>query len=169
LRAAGRARLRAASARTFETEASMSEEIDSVVIYETDEEVEDVLRRFESGALRPSEFKHRQHLTVALLYLLRLPESEVHARMRDTILRFLARHRLDANVYHETITAFWLRRVRCFVRGADTERPAHELANELINQCTDSRLVFEYFSRELIETKEARSGWMEPDLKVLDF
>ncbi|HEX7176079.1 MAG TPA: hypothetical protein VF240_12530, partial [Pyrinomonadaceae bacterium] len=101
----------------------MSEKIDHVVTYESDEEVEDVLRRFESGALRPAEFKHRQHLTVALLYLLRLPEREVHARMRDTILRFLAHHRLDASVYHETITAFWLRRVRFYVRGADTERP----------------------------------------------
>ena len=147
----------------------MSEEIDSVAFYETDEETEDVLRRFESGALKPSEFKHRQHLTVALLYLLRLPESEVHARMRDTILRFLAHHRLDANVYHETITAFWLRRVRSFVRGADARRPLHELANELINDCADSRLVFEYFSRELLETKEARSGRVEPDLKALDF
>ena len=147
----------------------MSEEARSVVAFETDEEVEDVLRRFESGALTPAEFKHRQHLTVALLYLLRLPEREVHARMRDTILRFLARHRLDAGVYHETLTAFWLRRVRSFVRGADTRRPVHELANELINQCADSRLVFEYFSREVIETKEARSGWVEPDLKALDF
>ena len=147
----------------------MSEETRPFVFYESDKEVEDVLRRFESGALSPPEFKHRQHLTVALLYLLRLPEREVHARMRDTILRFLARHRLDAGVYHETITAFWLRRVRSFVRGADAGRPVHELANELIDQCADSRLVFEYFSRELIETQEARSGWVEPDLKALDF
>lgn len=147
----------------------MSEDTRPIVFYEADEEVEDVLRRFESGALTPSEFKHRQHLTVALLYLLRLPDGEAHARMRDTILRFLARHRLDAGVYHETITAFWLRRVRSFVRNADTRRPVHELANELINSCADARLVFEYFSRERIETKEARSGWVEPDLKALDF
>jgi hypothetical protein len=147
----------------------MSEETDAVVVYESDEEAEDVLRRFESGALTPAEFKHRQHLTVALLYLLRLPEREAHARMRDTILRFLARHQLDAGVYHETITAFWLRRVRSFVRGADTRRPVHELANELVKECADSRLMFEYFSRELIETKEARSGCVGPDLKALDF
>ena len=147
----------------------MSEDTRPAVFYEADEEVEEVLRRFESGALSPAEFKHRQHLTVALLYLLRLPEREAHARMRDTILRFLAHHRLGAGVYHETITAFWLRRVRSFVRGADARRPLHELANELINECADSRLVFEYFSRELIETNEARSAWVEPDLKALDF
>ena len=137
------------------------------VIYETGEEVEDVLRRFESGALAPAEFKHRQHLTVALLYLLRLPEREVHARMRDTILRFLAHHRLDGGVYHETITAFWLRRVRSFVRGADPRRPVHELANELVNRCADSRLVFEYFSRAVETTRPLRL--VCPDMKAFTF
>jgi hypothetical protein len=92
-----------------------------------------------------------------------------HERMRAAVLGFLAQHRLDPGVYHETITAFWLRRVRAFVRCAGAGRHARELANELIKECGDSSLLFDYYSRELIDSKEARAGWVEPDLKALDF
>ena len=135
-----------------------------------DEEVEEVGRGFESGGLRPDEFKHREHLVVALLYLLRHPPAEAHGRMRRGIHAFLRAHGEDpAPVYHETLTAFWIRRVGAFVARADRRRPLHELANELCADCGDARLVFEYYSRALVETDEARRGRVEPDLKALDF
>ncbi len=135
-----------------------------------DEEVEEVARRFESGELRPDEFKHREHLVVALLYLLRHPAPEAHERMRRGIHSFLRAHGEDpAPVYHETLTAFWIRRVGAFVGRAGRGRPLRELANELAAECGDARLAFGYFSKELIGTEEARRGWVEPDLKALDF
>ena len=147
----------------------MSQTTGKGAFYETDIEVEEVLRKFESGATAPDDFKHRQHLTVALLYLLRLPAREAHKRLREAILGFLKHHNIEEPVYHETITAFWLRRVRAFIDDADTGRPTHELASELAKACADSRLVFNYYSKELIDTDEARARWVEPDLKPLDF
>ena len=144
---------------TFEDEAA----------YRSDEEVEEVVRRFEGCQLSPDEFNHRPHLTVALAYLVRFPEEEALARMRRSILRFIEHHEIPPDVYHETLTVFWVRRVRSFVARAGAGRALVELANALAVECGDSRLVYEYFSKELIDSAAARGGWVEPDLKPLDF
>ena len=54
---------------------------DEVAPYRSDEEVSEVVRRFESCEFAPDEFKHRLHLTVALLYLLDSPYAEALERM----------------------------------------------------------------------------------------
>ena len=138
--------------------------------YRSEEEVEEVVRRFEDCTLSPDEFNHRPHLTVALTYLLKFPEEEALARMRRSILRFIARHEIPPGVYHETLTLFWVRRVRSFVeRERAGGRTLVGLANALAEECGDSRLVYQYFSKELIDSDGARAGWVEPDLKPLDF
>jgi hypothetical protein len=138
--------------------------------YQSDKEVEEVVRRFEAGELPPDDFKHLQHLTVALSYLLRLPEAEASEHMRLSIRRFLAHHSLSTDVYHETLTVFWMKRVRAFLLAPTVAAlTLFELANELAKKHGDSRLVYEYFSKELIDSEAARAGWVEPDLKPLDF
>lgn len=140
--------------------------------YRCDEEVAEVVRRFEACEFAPDDFNHRAHLVVALCYLLRGPEEEAVTKMRDGIFKFLAHHRIDpASVYHETLTVFWLRRVGAFVAGAGAGggRPLAELANGLAESCGASRLVFDYYSRELVTSDEARRAWVGPDLRPLDF
>ncbi|MCA1633480.1 MAG: hypothetical protein LC802_07115 [Acidobacteria bacterium] len=137
--------------------------------YRSDKEVEELARRFEGCEMSPDEFKHRSHLTVALGYLLRLPYEQALARMRRSILGFIAHHAIPPEVYHETLTVFWVRRVRSFVERTASDRPLFELANELARECGDARVVDEYFSQELIASEGARAGWVEPDLKPLDF
>jgi len=144
-------------------------EFDEGAAYRSEEEFEDVVNRFESCALSPDEFNHRPHLMVALSYALRFPEDEALARMRQSILRFIAHHEIPPDVYHETLTVFWVRRVRAFVAGGGGGRALLESANALAKECGDSRLVYEYFSKELIDSDAARKGWVEPDLKPLDF
>lgn len=131
--------------------------------------VEEVLHRFESCEFLPSDFNHHPHLAVSLVYLLRFPEEEALEHMRRGILKFLKHHRIDPKVYHETLTVFWMKRVGAFVAGCATSRPLDELAHELSETCGDSRLVFDYYSRELIESEAARTSLVEPDLRPLDF
>ncbi len=147
----------------------MKDKTDDATHYRTDAEVEQTVRRFESGELSPDEFKHGAHLTVALLYSLRLPEAEALARMRSGVLNFLARHGLDADFYHETITVFWMRRIHIFIIGAAHLGTLRALANELLRTCGDARLIYSYYSRELLDSTEARCNWTEPDLRPLDF
>lgn len=142
---------------------------DEGAAYRSDEEVEDVVRSFEGCALSPDEFKHLPHLTVALAYTLRLPEAEALARMRRSILKFIEYHEIPPDVYHETLTVFWVRRVRSFVARAGEGRKLFELANALARECGDSHLVYEYFSKQMIDSEAARAGWVEPDVRPLDF
>jgi hypothetical protein len=138
-------------------------------LYRDDEEVEEIVRLFESCEFPPDDFNHRPHLTVALCYLLRSSDAEALERMRLNLARYIKAHGITPTLYHETITAFWVRRVRAFIERAGANRSLAELANALSKECNDSRLVFGYYSRELIDSERARRGWVEPDLRPLDF
>ena len=140
------------------------------VPYQSDEEVTEVLRGFETCEAAPDDFNHRAHLVVVLCYLLRGPEDEALTLMREGLFRFLAHHKIDpSSVYHETLTVFWVRRVLAFVEQSDTTRGLNALANELNEACADSRIVFDYYTKARIESDKARAYWLDSDLKPLDF
>jgi hypothetical protein len=136
--------------------------------FETDEDVLEVVRKFESCEYAPDDFGHRLHLTVALVYLFDSPYAEALERMRRSLRRFVGHHKLSG-VYHETLTVFWVRRVQAFVEESDRGRGLTTLANELNEACADSRLVFDYYTKERIDSDKARAYWLDSDLKPLDF
>jgi hypothetical protein len=138
-------------------------------LYQTDEEVLEVVRRFESCELPPADFNHREHLLVALCYLLRMNETDALGRVRARINAYVAAHGVNPNLYHETITVFWLKRVRAYLARAGDGLGLAEMTNALAAECGSSRLIFDYYSKRLIDSNEARRGWVEPDLKPLDF
>ena len=141
---------------------------DEVAPYGSDEEVLEVVRKFESCEYAPDDFKHRLHLTVGLVYLLDAPYSEALERMRQSLRRFVKHHKLSG-VYHETLTVFWMRRVLAFTEQADRTLGLARLANELNDACADSRVVFDYYTRERLDSDKARAYWLDSDLKPLDF
>ena len=138
-------------------------------LYRTDEEVLEVVHRFESCELPTADFNHREHLLVALCYLLRLEDAEALARVRTNIGRYAAAHGVNPSLYHETITVFWLKRVRSYVDRVGSGLNLAEMTNAIAAECGGSRLVFDYYSKELIDTEAARREWVEPDLRPLDF
>jgi hypothetical protein len=142
---------------------------DAREFYLDEAEVEEVVRGFESCELPPSEFNHRAHLTVALCYLLRSTDAEARERIRVGIGKYVRAHGINPNLYHETLTVFWLKRVRAYVERAGAGHTRVELANGLVEECGGSRLVFGYYSKELIDSEQARREWTEPDLRPLNF
>lgn len=145
----------------------MSQQFNSQVSYASQEEIEAVMRGFESCTIPPDEFKHSAHLTVALWYLSKSTEEEARDRMRAGLSRLLKHYGLQG--YNETITLFWIKVVRRFLDDADESRSIADLANQLIATRGDSRLVFDYYSKELVSSQEAKTSWVEPDLKPFDF
>ncbi len=138
-------------------------------LYRSDGEVLEVVRRFESCELPPADFNHREHLLVALCYLLRMGEADAVGRVRARLNAYVAAHGVNPSLYHETITVFWLKRVRAYVARAGDDLGLAEMTNALAAECGSSRLVFDYYSKELIDSDTARREWVEPDLKPLDF
>jgi hypothetical protein len=139
--------------------------------YQSDREVEAMVRGFEDCTLPDSEFSHPAHLTVALFYLqrLRLTVPAATERMRGALLSFLAHYGEDSRKYNETITLFWVKLVRSFLDRADSKHPITDLANEMIELYGSSSLIHDYYSKERLSSEEARGAWAEPDVKPLDF
>ena len=135
--------------------------------FRSDAEIELLVRRFEDCTIAPAEFTHRAHLAVALWYLAHAPQDAAATLMRAGLLRFIAHNGVAPQKYNETITLFWLKLVAHFLDQADGDRPLPELANELLARFGDAQLLFEHYSRELIQTDAARSAWVEPDLQPL--
>ena len=137
-----------------------------VFLYKDDGEVETAIRRFESCLSTPQEFDHRAHLTVALWYVCRLGAVGATERIRKRLRVFLNHHQLKG--YNETITLFWVRLVCKFYENTGAKSCSADLANKLLHSCCDSKLIFNYYSKDRLLSKEAQAHWIEPDLQAFD-
>jgi hypothetical protein len=120
----------------------------------------------ESGTLQPSDFGHRAHLRLAYAYLTEHDTDGAYARMRTTILAFLARNGVDPSKYHETITRAWIMAVRHFMESSADCGSADEFidANPVM---LDSKIMLSHYSAELLFSNRARTGFVEPDLEQI--
>jgi hypothetical protein len=129
----------------------------------TDAEILTLVDRLERCLLGKEEFHHRDHLTVAVVYLYASDLETAMDRMRNSLKLFAAHHGVNG-LYHETLTRFWLLQVE---QQLDRSQCLEESVAKVHTQLRDKNLAFEYYSRERIESKEAREIWLEPDLKEL--
>src|ERR1051325_1188905 len=80
--------------------------------FKDEAEVHALVRGFEKCTIDPGQFKHYQHLAVALWYVMHFPYPEASEKMRRGIQKLAASY--GKMGYHETITLFWLMMVRDF-------------------------------------------------------
>jgi hypothetical protein len=135
------------------------------IYYKTDDEIRALVSAFEACSFHPSEFRHYQHLTVALWYVWRLSPDEARVKMTEGIRRLAETY--GKMGYHETITLFWLRIVANFVAEHRANGSLSDTANALIDRCSDKDLIGQFYSAELLATDKAKAEWVEPDLKAL--
>jgi hypothetical protein len=132
--------------------------------FKDDEEVLNLVKAFETCTIHPAEFKHYQHLAVALWYLKHFPYEQASEQMRTGIKHLAAAY--GKTGYHETITLFWLEVVREFLRNRTAGEMIFELANRLANEYNKS-LIGDYYSEGTLSSVKAKNEWVEPDLKTL--
>jgi hypothetical protein len=128
----------------------------------TDGEILTLVDRLERCLLSPSEFHHHQHLAVATAYLYTSDFESALDLMRASLCRFVAHH--GGNRYHETATRFWMIQVethldRSLCLGNAVERITVALGNK--------DLIHAYYSRERLDSAEARQSWIPPDLQAM--
>ena len=136
--------------------------------FKDDTEISELVRAFETCEINPAEFKHYQHLAVALWYTRHFPHDEAGQKMREGIKRLAAAY--GKMGYHETITLFWLNVVDSFLARADSDATVAELANRVASEYGSRKnLISEYYSEETLNSARAKTVWVEPDLKALKF
>jgi hypothetical protein len=131
-------------------------------IYESEEQIVEVVEKFESCHYALAEFSHSRHLTVAAWYLETCDASCALERMREGLRRFLAHHKKTG--YHETITRFWMELLRQSL-GQMPAVPRYRRVNEVVSRLADKNLLFEYYTRDLVLSDAARETWVEPNLR----
>ena len=132
--------------------------------FENDNELTSLVHSFEDCTIHPAEFKHYQHLAVALWYVANFSYDEATMKVRTGIQKLAAAY--GKSGYHETITLFWLAIVREFFAQSSSDSLA-ELANKLAAECADQNLIRDYYSEGLLTSDRAKQGWVAPDLKPL--
>lgn len=100
--------------------------------YQSDTEIENVVRAFETCETGPDEFKHREHLVVAVWYVEMLGREAALERMRAALLRFLDHHEVDRKIYSEEITVFWIDRVAERLNELGTDISLAEKCNRIV-------------------------------------
>ena len=77
----------------------------------SEEDIERVVRGFETCQTSAGDFKHKDHLVVAVWYVHNFGREAALERMREGLLRFIAYHQVDPKKYSEEVTQFWIERI----------------------------------------------------------
>lgn len=133
-------------------------------------EIANLVRAFEEQTLPRSQWTHAAHLIVALWYLVQYREAEARDRIRNGIQaynRALGIATTPTSGYHETITQFWISRVLHYLTTVPQHSSITALSEGLLEQYNAPNLPLTYYSRDRLFCWEARTTWVEPDLKPL--
>jgi hypothetical protein len=136
--------------------------------FSNDAEVAELVAAFESATIPASEFSHLAHIAVALSYLNDLQSEQALERMRGKIRAFAAHHGLS-NLYHETLTTFWIKLLDHVSSNQDVDLPLFQRINAIVTRWGSSAPVKAHYSPEVIQSKVAREQWTPPDKLPLPF
>ncbi len=131
-------------------------------------EVAALVTGFENASIPASEFTHTAHIAVALSYLSELPPEQALARMREKIRAFAAHHGVS-NLYHETLTMFWMKLLDHVAGTYDVDLPLFRRINLIVARWGTRAPVDAHYTRELITSPAARERWVLPDRLPLPF
>ena len=121
------------------------------------------LGAFESCAIAPATFHHREHVRLAYIYLCGGDVLDAHRRLRASLLAFLAHNGVDAAKYHETITRAWILAVDHFMTRAEPSA-SFDAFIASSPRLLDTRIMLTHYTKETLFSDEARAAFVEPDL-----
>jgi hypothetical protein len=126
----------------------------------TDAEILTLVDRLERCLLSGSEFRHQDHLAVAVVYLYAAGMQAALDKMRASLVRFSTHHGAR-DKYHETFTRFWIEQVE---KRLDRNRCLHESVRRIQAELGDKNLIYRHYSSGRVNSPEAKAQWVEPDL-----
>ena len=136
--------------------------------YKSEKELTEIVEVFENCTFAREDWRHAEHLTVALFYLSNHDYATAYAKMRDGIFKLLKSFGVDLSKempYHETLTIFWMKTVDDF-RKSKNGSSILEKSNELIEKFNKD-YPLRFYSRETLFSEKARAEFVEADLETI--
>lgn len=127
--------------------------------------IEELVRSFEAASIAREDWRHAEHLVVALYYCANLGPEDSHAKMRAGIRNLLSNGfgigPDEEDPYHETLTAFWMLAVGHFL-ARHSGKPIGEIAEKLVGTL-DKDYPLRFYVRERLFSGEARKTFISPE------
>jgi hypothetical protein len=138
---------------------------------------EDAIRAVTRGLLDTTwpepDWKHREHCVATLGLILFYPAMDLDRELPGIIRRYNLAHggqNTETAGYHHSMTLLYLNAIRHFVTTLPPNTPPEIAARSLLQSPIGKKeYPLRYYSRECIMSKEARLGWVEPDLLVPEY
>lgn len=119
-------------------------------------------------SLPRARWTHEAHLAATLWLIRERPDIALERELPGIIAGYnvaVGGVNSDSAGYHETITQFYIRRLRAHAAAADAGEPLAALVNRALLSPLGARdYPLRYYSRALLFSAEARRRWVEPDL-----
>jgi hypothetical protein len=136
-------------------------------VYDTKEDILSLVRSFEDATVSRDDWKHREHLVVALYYVSHHDLETALDKMRAGLMNLLENgFKVDLSKempYHETMTVFWMRTVAEFNESKNGDSIVAKAAEMIKTFEKDYPLRF--YSRQLLFSDKARVKFIEGDLE----
>ncbi len=136
--------------------------------YETKEDIEAIIKAFETCTVERGEWGHPEHLILAYHYATNHDFENAYEKMKAGIFKLLDSFGVDVSKempYHETMTVFWMKTVYGY--AASNPEITVETVNEMIKRF-DKHYPGRYYSNDLLMSDRARAGYIEPDINPID-
>lgn len=122
--------------------------------------------QFQAGTLSKEDWTHDMHLSIGLYYVFTYGLERGYKLMAEGIRTVNAKHGQNKG-FHETITRAYLVLLADFVDEYGPA-PITQLNEQMLESgLSDRMLLFDFYSKDRLMSHEARTGFVEPDLKPL--
>ena len=135
-----------------------------------DEAIRRVGEGFLARTLPKPEWTHEAHLATCAWIILERPDIAPERDLPHVIRRYnesVGGVNSDTEGYHETITQVFIRTLRHNLAGGEGQALFERVNAILLAPQGRRDWPLRFYSRELLFSKEARLGWVEPDLAKL--
>ena len=128
-----------------------------------------LLSAFESQSISNEDWSHEYHIRVATIYLSQHSFDNALDKVKSGIKKLNAENQVPESQFrgfHETLTVGWLKLVEARLKNSKVTSSL-----ELIDQNTEllnPRLLSEYYSSGSLMSLEAKTRFIQPDLKYFD-
>lgn len=130
--------------------------------------IQDLVAKFSEKTLPKTQWTHQAHILVALWQNMNHDFDKalegVKAKIKAYNLSVGTQNTEDSG-YHETLTIFWMLLTKDFLLrnpSLDMDEACHRFLN---SKFASKTIPFEYYTREVLFSKEARKTWINGDMQ----